>query len=46
MSTPINIPGEGAAGAEIRSFSVDQFRATLNRRGVARNNFYTVEFPL
>jgi len=33
-------------GSDPRSFNIDQFRAAINRRGVARNNFYTVEFYL
>lgn len=36
----------GQEGYESRSFNIDQFRAALNRRGVARNNYYTVEFAL
>lgn len=45
MPNEINIPGD-AGGAQIKAFSVDQFRAAINRRGVARNNFYAVQFPL
>lgn len=45
MATNITIPG-GQEGYEARSFNIDQFRAALNRRGVSRNNFYTVEFAL
>lgn len=36
----IDIPGYQPATA----FNIDQFRATVNKRGVARNNYYTVEF--
>lgn len=45
MPTQITIPG-GQEGYEARSFDIDQFRAAISRRGVARNNFYTVEFAL